>query len=216
MIGRVYKITNSDESIVYVGSTTMPLSRRWSAHKKNFRRWIENKGSGCSIFPHFNEHGIEAFSIHLVSAHEIENQQQLREFEQLLIDKTPCVNAIRAYRSVDQRKECNREACQRYNLTHREERLSKARLFREDNEELIQERARQYYQESKEKLKEQSQQYYQDHKDCTMERHRQWRLQNRERQRVQTDCECGGKYTHAGRSIHFKTQKHQRWLDQNQ
>ncbi|KAL7679276.1 putative GIY-YIG endonuclease [Plasmopara halstedii] len=45
MIGYIYKITNADESIVYVGSTTLTLGRRWGNHSEAYKRWIESKGS---------------------------------------------------------------------------------------------------------------------------------------------------------------------------
>jgi hypothetical protein len=106
MIGRVYKITNEDESIVYIGSTTKTLQARWSGHKCEFKGWIDGKRlNRCSIYNHFQEHGIDSFEIHLVSEHEIEDQHQLLEFEQLVIDTTNCVNQIRAHRTDQQRLE---------------------------------------------------------------------------------------------------------------
>lgn len=213
MIGRVYKIINSDESIMYIGSTTQTLQQRWRMHKNNYRRWTESKGNNCSIFSYFKEHGVDAFSIHLVSEHQLENRKQLCEFEQLLIDRSVCVNQVRAHRSADQLKESVREASKRYNLNHREKRQTKAQEYRQANPEKIHEQRQQYYQEKKDEVLEKSRQYYQEHKEQMMERKRQWRLENRNRQREQTDCECGGKYTHAGRSIHFKTRKHQSWVE---
>jgi hypothetical protein len=106
MISCVYKITNGDESIIYVGSTTKTLQARWSGHKCEFKGWIDGKRLKiCSIYNHFQEHGIDSFEIHLVSEHEIEDQRQLLEFEQLVIDTTNCVNQQRAYRTDQQRRE---------------------------------------------------------------------------------------------------------------
>jgi hypothetical protein len=93
MIGRVYKITNNDESILYIGSTTQTLKSRWRMHKNNYRRWAETeKLSSCSIFNHFRKQGIDAFTIHLVSEHPVEDRNQLRVFEQRLINNSDCVN----------------------------------------------------------------------------------------------------------------------------
>jgi hypothetical protein len=103
MIGCVYKITNGDESIVYIGSTTQTLQARWVNHKSNFKRWVAGEHRACSIFHHFQEYVIDSFNIEMVSEHEIEYKRQLHEFEQLLIDQTNCVNQQRAYRTELQR-----------------------------------------------------------------------------------------------------------------
>jgi hypothetical protein len=64
-----------------------------------------------------------------------------------------------------------------------------------------------------ENILEKSKQYYQENKGQMLEQKKQWRLNNRDRQRKRTECECGGKYSHAGRSIHFKTRKHLVWAE---
>ncbi|KAF1778887.1 GIY-YIG domain [Phytophthora cactorum] len=119
MIGRVYKITNADESIVYIGSTAESLRRRFKRHTYGFK--------------HFRKHGVDSFSIHLISEHEIENSQQLHEFEQLVIDQTSCVNKNAAYRTKEQRKE---KVNQRYQCD-KEQRLEKARQYSQANKDNI-------------------------------------------------------------------------------
>jgi predicted GIY-YIG superfamily endonuclease len=71
MIGRVYKITNADESIVYIGSTTKTVKQRFQKHKEAFARWLRgvDNATFCAIYEHFAEHGITTFSIQLVSEH---------------------------------------------------------------------------------------------------------------------------------------------------
>jgi hypothetical protein len=97
MIGRVYKITNTDESIVYIGSTTSTLQKRWGQHKSAFIAWLEGREqTSCSIYKHFEYFGFDTFTITQVSEHVINNRNQLREFEQLVIDSTDCVNQQRA------------------------------------------------------------------------------------------------------------------------
>ncbi|KAG6964492.1 hypothetical protein JG687_00005954 [Phytophthora cactorum] len=90
MKGYIYKITNTDESIVYVGSTTQSIHRRWQMHLKDYR--------------HFNQYGIDNFNIHLVSEHEIENRRELHEFEQLVIDTTNCVIRQAAILTEEQKR----------------------------------------------------------------------------------------------------------------
>jgi len=104
MIGRVYKIANADESIVYIGSTTQTLNRRWQTHCKDYKRWINDLHRACSIYHHFKQYGIDNFSIVLISEHEIESRKQLYEFEQLCIDSTSCVNEQAACLSDEQKQ----------------------------------------------------------------------------------------------------------------
>ncbi|KAG6941991.1 hypothetical protein JG687_00019319 [Phytophthora cactorum] len=120
MKGFIYKITNADESIIYIGSTTMSLWKRWSSHKTNFRRW--------------SEHGIESFNIHLISEHDVEDQRQLCEFEQIVLDQTSnSINYQRVYRTEAQKKE-------------------QARLRRINKRDYLSEQYRQYYQEHREAI----------------------------------------------------------------
>jgi hypothetical protein len=103
MIGRVYKITNADESIVYIGSTTQTLNRRWQMHSKDYKRWVNGLHRPCSVYHHFKEFGIDNFDIRLISEHEIENRRQLHEFEQLVIDSSNCVNSQAAKLTEEQK-----------------------------------------------------------------------------------------------------------------
>jgi hypothetical protein len=93
MIGRVYKITNKDESIVYIGSTTESIHRRFKRHTYGFKQWQDGKADRCHsmIYYSFLKHGIDSVKISLVTEHEIDNPRQLHEFEQLVIDQTSCV-----------------------------------------------------------------------------------------------------------------------------
>jgi len=54
--------------------------------------------------------------------------------------------------------------------------------------------------------------YYQDNKNELNQRHKQYYQDNKEKQQKRHECECGGKYTHANKSIHLKTKKHQNYL----
>jgi hypothetical protein len=54
--------------------------------------------------------------------------------------------------------------------------------------------------------------YYQDNKNEISQRHKQYYQDNKEKQQKRHECECGGKYTHANKSIHLKTKKHQNYL----
>ena len=138
MIGYVYKITNADETIVYVGSTTHPLKNRLQRHKYAYQRWIDGMSRcGASIYTHFKEHGVESFGIHLISKYEIEDRRQLHEFEQLVIDSTECVNKNRSYRTDEQKREQSLEQNRVYREANRESLREKSRIYQERNKAAI-------------------------------------------------------------------------------
>ena len=56
-----------------------------------------------------------------------------------------------------------------------------------------------WYQEQREHLLDQNKQYHQEH----FEEIRKWR-------RKKLMCECGGRYTNAGKAQHFKTKRHKK------
>ena len=89
MIGLIYEITNADRSIVYIGSTTQSIEKRWNGHKGAYRKWINGKSScNAAIHHHFKQYGIDKFDIEAIEQHEVDSIDQLLEFEQLVIDKT--------------------------------------------------------------------------------------------------------------------------------
>ena len=111
MKGHVYKISNADESIVYIGSSILTIKHRWSLHKTNYKAWLEGvRDTCCSIYHHFKEFGIETFRIELISEHEIESKGQLRQFEQLVLNQTAnACNQLKAYQSREERLEGMKE-----------------------------------------------------------------------------------------------------------
>jgi hypothetical protein len=120
----------------------------------------------------------------LVSELEIENKLQLRVIEQLVIDKTDCVNQNRAHQTIEQLKEQQTECKRRYYAL---------------NKELVIRRSRQNQITHSIHRKGYLTQYYEVKKD---------------RINQQTNCGCGSKPSRTGTPRHQRTQKHQRWLAQ--
>lgn len=114
MLGRIYKISNADESVVYIGSTIRTLESRWKNHLRAYRQWLDGKVYAVSIYQHFQAHGIDNFSIHLMSEHEVESRQQLLQLEQQAMDQNDCCNMKRAYRSYEGYLECMRAVNKRW------------------------------------------------------------------------------------------------------
>jgi hypothetical protein len=63
------------------------------------------------------------------------------------------------------------------------------------------EEAKEYYKKNKEKIQNQSKDYYENNKEKI-----------KERTNEKFKCECGGRYTKVNKVPHFKTKKHQKYL----
>ena len=58
--GKIYKIYNSINDDIYVGSTTLKLCERMRDHRKNYR------AKNTSLYKAFREHGVGNFHIELI------------------------------------------------------------------------------------------------------------------------------------------------------
>ncbi|CEG41917.1 uncharacterized protein PHALS_12229 [Plasmopara halstedii] len=89
------------------------------------------------IYYHFKEHGLDNFTIFLVSEHDIGERKQLNHFEQLVIDSTQCVNRVPAHKTNDE-KIIQRQT---YRDLHKEEATQRAKQHYEANKERIKARS---------------------------------------------------------------------------
>ena len=75
-----------------------------------------------------------------------------------------------------------------------------------------------YYQNHKEHIKQLNLEKYHSNKDLRMEQVKEYYTKNRdsilEKKNAKCECQCGGKYTHANKSMHFKSKKHIAFLEQ--
>jgi hypothetical protein len=197
MIGRIYKITNTDESIIYIGSTTMKLKDRWQLHLSHYQRWIAGiEKNTCTIYHVFKDQGVEGFQIHLISTHNVNDREQLRKQEQLIIDNTDCVNQARAYVSPAQQ----RERVQQYAEANRDRKIEYNHNYYADNKEALIDATRAYREQNREKIIQASRERYNTNREQLL-------AQKRER----IECVCGATITRGNKSKHERTAKHQQW-----
>ena len=87
---RIYKIVGG--GYTYYGSTCLSLSRRLSAHKSLYKRWLNGKTSSyVSVFEIFNTGN---YDIYLVEEYMCDNKEQLRSREGWYIENNECINKI--------------------------------------------------------------------------------------------------------------------------
>ena len=90
--GKVYKLINSVDKKIYIGSTTQPLSKRVADHKS------KAKSRPYSVYKHLNTIGWDKVRIILIETVNCFNKEQLNQREQHYIDLyQPSLNKHPAY-----------------------------------------------------------------------------------------------------------------------
>ena len=142
--GKIYTIRcRTDETLIYVGSTTQPLAKRWGGHKKDSRTEIcQNRLIYNTINGNWDDWHIELYEVY-----PCENREQLCRREGEIIRGIGTLNFAIAGRT---RKEWGQE--------YRENNIDKIKLtkkeYYENNADKIKEQTTLYRENNSEKLKE--------------------------------------------------------------
>jgi hypothetical protein len=106
-LGKIYKIVNSVDELIYIGSTKTTLSRRMTEHRSKAK-----KHQALKLYTHFALHSIENFRIVLIENYEYDTKDQLRAREDYHIQLNNTIanglNGIGALRTVEQRRQYDR------------------------------------------------------------------------------------------------------------
>jgi len=194
-LGHIYMIwTPLDNSFCYIGSTFNRLHKRFEGHKHDYKH---NYGN-VSIHKYFDKYGIDNFKIDLIKSYNVIRTHQkdfkhLCAYETLWISKTKnCVNELLPFMPLTKEKQ------KQYYL---------------DNKETKKQYKKQYRKNNKDKIKEKEKQYYLDNKEKLLEKQKQYNINNNEKLKQKFNCECGGKYRFSDKAKHFKSKKHQKYLE---
>jgi predicted GIY-YIG superfamily endonuclease len=203
--GKIYKIINSIDNEIYVGSTFNQLRHRWQHHKQAYNRWFNGKRkTKCSIYEKFKLLGIKNFKIMLIKKYDVyrddsKDRRHLLSKEQLWINKLKCININCAFNPIPEN-----EIRKQYYKNNKEKIKGIRKQYYENNKEKIKERKNLYYENNKDKIKERKKQYYENNK----EKIKEYYENNKEKLRKKFNCSCGGKYTRDRKSQHMKTKIH--------
>ena len=182
--GKIYKLICDVTSKVYIGSTIQTLEERLKGHKKDYRAYLKGTKGYCKSFD-IIENGY--FFIELITDYPCWSKAELNREEGRYQRDMECINKVIAGRTKSEYYEDNKVSINVYR-----------RQYYRDNKEIYQKRQLKNRDRNIKRMK----QYYQDNKEAIAER----RSQN-------FDCECGGKYSIQHRARHFKTKKHQNYLN---
>jgi group I intron endonuclease len=198
--GKIYKIYNTINDDIYVGSTTLKLCERMRDHRKCVN---DEAKQHFFIYKAFRELGVENFFIELIEKCPCNDKDELRKKEgEWIRELKPSMNKNIAGRTINE--------------------------YRIDNKEYIQEQNKQYRENNKEYIKEHNKQYYDINKEKVLEpikcecgcvvkrgsllRHKRTKkhtnLMSNTRYEQSVKCECGCLTTKPNLSRHMKSKKH--------
>jgi len=142
--GKIYAIKSKQTDKIYIGSTNLSLAKRWSLHKSNYKKFLNNK---CRITTSFEilEYG-DAY-IELLENYPCENREQLLKKERKYIEKNKCVNISIPYQTEDEKKHYKDN-------------------WYIDNKDRIKEKRKIYYKNNREKEKLRNKKYRSTKYDC--------------------------------------------------
>ena len=101
--GKIYKITNTKDNEIYVGSTVELLCRRMAKH-----RYKMSSKPHYKLYQHMAKHGAEHFNIYLLEKYPCESKEELRAKEGEWIQKIATLNSRIAGRDGRKYYEDNR------------------------------------------------------------------------------------------------------------
>ena len=141
--GKIYKIVNNIDNMIYIGSTTTKLCYRMAVHRCNM---IKNKNA--TLYQHMRKLGIEYFTIVLIEEYPCSNKDQLLRRERYILElhnKQILLNKNRPNRT---------------NI----ERLQQMRNWHIDNKEYHANQMKLWFINNKTRVKKYKQKYYQFNK----------------------------------------------------
>ena len=180
--GKIYKIFNTLNDEIYVGSTIQSLSHRMIKHRDDVKN--DTKDYHTTISKLMKELGVEHFYIELLELYPCDNKGELGAREGFWIKEVGTVNKHVMGRTRKQHYEDNKIAiqakCKEYNIQ-----------YRIDNKEKIVAQNKDYYQRTIEhQLKRQQQ-----------EKVKEWK-------NPKIVCPCGGSFTNSHKAEHLKCVRH--------
>ena len=89
---KIYKITDLNDEMMYIGSTIQPLEKRLSMHKSHYRRYLKTQRNKLSSFEIFERYGLENCKIELIEEYPCESRRELSDREGEHIKENDCVN----------------------------------------------------------------------------------------------------------------------------
>jgi hypothetical protein len=213
--GKIYKIVNDVNGMIYVGSTVKLLCNRMSHHRTTAR---ENNNS--KFYQYMRELGIEKFKIALIESYPCSSKEELhaKEDEYIRILK-PELNTVNAIENTEKKTETKRRNRKAYYDTHKELEKEQRKVWDANNKDKISEQKKRYQIKHKDEIKQQKHNHYEENKDIINQKNKEYRIahkeeekqRTKERRKIKEQCGCGSTYSKCRQSEHLKTKQHIEW-----
>ena len=128
-LGRVYKLVNSVDDKIYIGSTFQKLNKRLTGHK------IDSRRKNSIINNYIKNIGEDKFEIILIEEVYVSNDEELRQIEDNYIDQQNpdlLLNTKRAFRKAEDYPEWKKTYMKEYNKKYKEENREKINESRKE------------------------------------------------------------------------------------
>lgn len=198
--GLIYKIVCKDLTIkeCYYGSTTS-FSKRKSQHKSNCNNIISKE----YISPKYQfirvNGGWNNWEMILVKNYPCNNKLELEREERLCMEQdNNRLNNILPTRTIKEYRDDNKEYYINYRNDNKYKIKQGKKKYYENNKNNVLNNCKEYYEINKDKIKEQKKEYYKNNKD---------------KLRKKITCECGKTFCYIGKARHYKSKKHQKYLE---
>ena len=206
-LGTIYRIVCNTTGLTYYGSTCEnTLARRLSKHKALFKLYLNGNFSYITSFELLKNNNYE---IILVESYPCNSKDELHSRERFYIENNECVNKLIPTRQSKEYYETNKEKHAKY-----------MKQYYQSNKGHILEHNKQYREANIEAHNQYRKQYRKLNKNKISEYRKQYRDLNRqkieEKRKQSYQCVCGSVFRLDTKQRHLKTQKHQRYLEQNQ
>ena len=131
--GKIYKILNSIDDEIYVGSTIKTLSQRMASHRGDLKR-----NRNYKIYKHMNELGAGSFYIELIENYYCNDVYELRAREGQCIREFGTLNSLIAGRTDKDYYKDNQEHIKETSKQYFEDnKHDKIKQYRQDNQDRI-------------------------------------------------------------------------------
>tara|TARA_R110000851_G_scaffold50612_1_gene120817 strand:+ start:157 stop:732 length:576 start_codon:yes stop_codon:yes gene_type:complete len=187
----IYRLT--DGELDYYGQTEDPKQRE-TDHKKPSSQKCMSKLLDKS-----------KMKLHII--HRLYTQEEADETEEFYQLNFPCVNKTITGRTKQEYYQTNKDLIKKKNVAQ----------YQRDRDKKLKQKA-EYYKKNKDKIAAKKAIYREEHKEKIKSQVTEYREKNKEKLAAKRaepyECECGSVVTHSGKAAHFRSQKHQDYINQ--
>ena len=133
--GKIYKICNNINDMIYIGSTAIPLNKRMSTHRtytnKQYRKNVK-------LYKYMHELGMHNFNIVLIENYSCNNREELLKHERYYFDihnKDILLNSNKPCTSLIEKQQQNVKCSKIWHVNNREYKKEKVMIQHKNNKE---------------------------------------------------------------------------------